>query len=318
MAGATADASQAPGPERGRRYVREHRRLLIAIAAAVPVLAVGALLLLRYLASYESTDDAQVDGNVSTIGARIPGTVVAVHVEDNDRVAAGAPLVELDPADYHVALEQAEANLEQARSERVAAARANNTVAQLDAQRAARLLREQTIPRSDYDSHRATADARAADVRAGLAAVQGAQAALDQARLDVDYTRIGAPVAGVVGQKAVNVGDRVQPAQELLAIVQVDHLWITANYKETQLKHMAPGQRADVHVDAFDQTFHGRVESLGGASGARFSLLPPENATGNYVKVVQRLPVRIRLDAGQPGLDRLRPGMSVEPKVWLR
>ena len=125
-------------------------------------------------------------------------------------------------------------------------------------------------------------------------------------------------MAGVVGQKVVNVGDRVQPAQELLAIVQVDDLWITANFKETQLRRMNPGQVAEVHVDALDQTFRGRVESLPGASGARFSLLPPENATGNYVKVVQRLPVRIALDPGQPNLDRLRPGMSVEPKVWLR
>ena len=123
---------------------------------------------------------------------------------------------------------------------------------------------------------------------------------------------------GIAGQKGVNVGDRIQPAQEVLAIVQVDNLWITANFKETQLRRMTPGQAAEVRVDALDRTFRGHVESLPGASGARFSLLPPENATGNYVKVVQRLPVRIALDRGQPDLDRLRPGMSVEPKVWLR
>jgi membrane fusion protein (multidrug efflux system) len=157
-----------------------------------------------------------------------------------------------------------------------------------------------------------------ASVRAREAAARAAQAALDQARLNLSYTHITTPVDGVVGEKSVNVGDRVQAAQELLAVVQIEDLWVTANYKETQLRRMHPGQRATVRVDALGRTFHGHVESMPGATGARFSLLPPENATGNYVKVVQRLPVRIRLDPGQAELDRLRPGMSVEPKVWLR
>ena len=299
-------------------FFRKHRRALPWIALGLVVAAVAGWLELRHLASFESTDDAQVDGNVSTIGARIAGTVVAVYVEDNERVGLGQPLVELDPTDYRVALRQAEANLEQARYQRLAEAQANSRIAKLDLTRSRRLVESGSLPPQDLDDHQATADSRAAEVSAAHAAVKVAQAALDQARLDVGYTEIAAPIAGIIGQKQVHVGDRVQPAQALMAVVQVDGLWVTANFKETQLRNMHPGQRVDVTVDALGQTFRGHVASLPGASGARFSLLPPENATGNYVKVVQRLPVRIDLEPGQPNLDRLRPGMSVEPKVWLR
>jgi membrane fusion protein (multidrug efflux system) len=282
------------------------------------VLVVLGVILRRYLGSFVSTDDAQIDANISSIGARIAGTVIAVHVEDNDTVRMGDPLVELDPADYQVALDQATANLAQARYHTLNEAKANNRLAQIDLERSRHLVQVGAVPVQDLDQHLATGRSQAAEVQAAAASVRAAQAALEQARLDLTYTRIAAPIAGIVGQKAVNVGDRVQPAQALLAIVQAGDLWVTANFKETQLQHMHPGQRADVHVDTLDQTFCGHVESMPGASGARFSLLPPENATGNYVKVVQRLPVRIRLDPDQPNIDRLRPGMSVEPKVWLR
>jgi membrane fusion protein (multidrug efflux system) len=301
-----------------RRFVRDHRRVVPLIVFAATGLGVITTFGLRYLASFENTDDAQIDGDASAIAPRVAGTVIAVHVQDNDRVEANAPLVELDPADYRVALAQAGANLEQARFQRLSEAEANARIAQLDLARSRRLVASASLAREDLDTRQATADARAAEVAAAHAAIDGAQAALDQARLNLGYTHIAAPVGGVVAQKHVSVGDRVEPAQELLAIVQVDDLWITANYKETQLRNMRPGQHADVHVDALGQTFRGHVESLPGASGARFSLLPPENATGNYVKVVQRLPVRIQLEPGQPNMDRLRPGMSVEPKVWLR
>jgi membrane fusion protein (multidrug efflux system) len=157
-----------------------------------------------------------------------------------------------------------------------------------------------------------------ANVTSHEAQIKAAQAALDQARLNLSYTHIVAPVNGIVGKKAVNVGDHVQPGQALFAIVQTDDLWVTANFKETQLERMYPGEKVKVSVDAFPGTLTATVESLPGASGAKYSLFPPENATGNYVKVVQRLPVRIKLDKGQPGLDRLRPGMSVEPKVYVR
>lgn len=281
-------------------------------------LVIGAVLVLRYLGSFATTDDAQVDGNISSIGSRIAGTVVAVHVEDNDRVRVGDPLVELDPVDYRVTLDQATANLAQARFHTLTEAKANNRLAQIDLERSRHLVDVGAVPVQDLDQRLAVGKSQAAEVQAAGANVRAAQAAVDQARLDLDYTRIAAPVAGIIGQKSVNVGDRIQAAQALLAIVQVDNLWVTANFKETQLRRMHPGQHANVHVDALDETFRGHVESLPGASGARFSLFPPENATGNYVKVVQRLPVRIRLEPDQTGLDRLRPGMSVEPKVWLR
>jgi len=160
--------------------------------------------------------------------------------------------------------------------------------------------------------------AQRASLAARQAAVLAAQAALERAKLDLEYTRVVAPFDGIVGRRAAEVGQHVSPDEPLFAVVDVNDLWVTANFKETQLEDIGPGLRATVTVDAFGDSFRGQVESIGAASGARFSLLPPENATGNYVKVVQRVPVRIRLDPGQPGLDRLRPGMSVEPKVWLR
>jgi membrane fusion protein (multidrug efflux system) len=301
-----------------RAFVRKHPRVLVAGAIVAAALVVAGLLLQRYLATFETTDDAQVDGNASAIAPRVEGTVIAVHVENNQRVARSDMLVELDPRDFRVALAQAQANLQQARAQRLAKAEANARIAVIDLARSRRLVASGSAPREDLDTRQSTADDRVAEVAASRAAVDGAQAALDQARLNLEYTQIAAPVDGIVAQKHVSVGDRVQPAQQLLAIVLVDDLWITANYKETQLRHMREGQRADVHVDALEQTFRGHIENLPGGTGARFSLLPPENATGNYVKVVQRLPVRIRLEPGQANLDRLRPGMSVEPKVWLR
>jgi membrane fusion protein, multidrug efflux system len=158
---------------------------------------------------------------------------------------------------------------------------------------------------------------RRASVEMRRAALDAAKAQLAQAELNLSYAKIIAPVAGIVGKKAIAVGDRVAPGQEVLAISQNQSPWITANFRETQLKAMHPGQSVDVHVDSIDVELHGTVESIGGATGSRFSVLPPENAAGNYVKVVQRIPVRIKLDPGQPGIERLRAGMSVEPKVRL-
>jgi membrane fusion protein, multidrug efflux system len=150
------------------------------------------------------------------------------------------------------------------------------------------------------------------------ASVAAAQAQANQATLNLEYTKIYAPVDGVIGDKQVQVGSQIAPGQEMFALTQTDDIWITANFKETQVQKMHQGQSVTIHVDALGQNFDGYVEALPGASGAVYSLLPPENATGNYVKVVQRLPVRIRFKSGQPGIDRLAPGMSVEPKVWVR
>jgi membrane fusion protein (multidrug efflux system) len=150
------------------------------------------------------------------------------------------------------------------------------------------------------------------------ASVAAAQAQANQAALNLEYTKIYAPVDGVIGDKQVQVSSQVAPGQEMFALTQTDDIWITANFKETQVQKMHQGQSVTIHVDALGQNFEGYVEALPGASGAVYSLLPPENATGNYVKIVQRLPVRIRFKSGQPGIDRLAPGMSVEPKVWVR
>jgi membrane fusion protein (multidrug efflux system) len=159
--------------------------------------------------------------------------------------------------------------------------------------------------------------ARRASVVSLHANLELARARARQAELNRGYAQVRTPVAGVVARKSVSLGDHVSVGQGLVAVAQVEDVWVTANFRETQLRRMHPGQRVRVHVDATRQDLSGVVESLGGATGSRVSVLPPENATGNYVKVVQRIPVRIRLDHGQAGLERLRPGMSVEPRVSL-
>jgi membrane fusion protein (multidrug efflux system) len=161
---------------------------------------------------------------------------------------------------------------------------------------------------------------KAAEAGVAVAAAQIAQrkAELDQAQLNLSYTTILAPVSGVVGRKAVEPGQNIAPGQQLMSIVNLDDIWVTANFKETQLKDMNVGQKVDIEVDANARVYNGRIERIAGASGARFSLLPPENATGNFVKVVQRIPVRIVIDPGQNEDRALRPGMSVTPKVHIR
>jgi membrane fusion protein (multidrug efflux system) len=153
---------------------------------------------------------------------------------------------------------------------------------------------------------------------AAEARVQQARATLAQAELNLQYATVKAPIRGVVSKKGINAGQVVQAGQPLLAIVQIDDVWVTANFKETQLRDMRPGQRAVISVDAYGREYKGKVDSIAGATGARFSLLPPENATGNFVKVVQRVPVKIVLDPGQDPEHLLRPGMSVTPTVYLK
>jgi membrane fusion protein (multidrug efflux system) len=159
---------------------------------------------------------------------------------------------------------------------------------------------------------------RQASVEQEQASLDSAQAQLEQAQLNLGYTKIVAPVAGVVMKRSAQIGTRVSPGQQLLTISQTNDLWVTANFKETQLLHMKFGQSVTIHVDALDRKFTGSVETIGGATGSMASVLPPENATGNYVKVVQRIPVRIKLDPNQEALDQLRPGMSVESTVHVR
>jgi membrane fusion protein (multidrug efflux system) len=300
---AHAEGPARPVEEQQRPKRKPSRKVRLAIAVGALVVAGAALAWWLHARQFESTDDAQVDADITAVSPRVAGTVTAVHVIDNQEVRQGDLLVELDPTDFRVALEQARASVQQAESK--------STFAKSQRVRAEQLLRGKTIPPDAYDQRTSAAGQE----QAGLLL---ARARLREAELALGYTRVSAPVAGLVGKKAVNVGDRVQPGTQLLMITQTQRQWVTANFRETQLKRIQPGQRATVHVDAIDVDFKGEVESVAGATGARYSLLPPENATGNYVKVVQRIPVRIRLDPGQPGLERLRPGMSVEPKVTVR
>ncbi len=156
-----------------------------------------------------------------------------------------------------------------------------------------------------------------AAVNSEEAAAKSQEVQVEKARLNLGYTKISAPVGGVVMKRSAEVGAHVAAGQQLLTIAQIDDVWVTANFKETQLRNLRPGQKALLHIDALKQDFQGYVEDIGGATGAITSVLPPENATGNYVKVVQRIPVRIRFNKNQKGLDRLRPGMSVEPEVRI-
>jgi membrane fusion protein (multidrug efflux system) len=154
-------------------------------------------------------------------------------------------------------------------------------------------------------------------VKSRQASAARQQTMVDQAVLNLSYTKIFAPVDGIIGKKNAEPGQQISAGQQLMADVPVGNIWVTANFKETQLKRMKPNQRVTLHVDSYGRDYEGLVESVAGATGARFSLLPPENATGNYVKVVQRVPVRIRFKEGQDPNHELRPGMSVDPKVWL-
>jgi membrane fusion protein (multidrug efflux system) len=412
-AAATTQASSKPLPTTERDFLRRPSPTAspgfrIGLAIAAIVLLVVVFFLYRYVTSYESTDDAQVDGHVNSISARISGHVVKLNVQDNQYVTAGTVLVEIDPADYQVAVDTAKADYQDAQASAVAAgvnvpivsvdtssqlsstqadvesaragiqaakqqleaakaqiiaAEANNVKAQDDVTRYKQLVDKQEVSQQQYDQAVAAAKADAAAVEAARAAADAAaqqvlqaqarlaqaeagwrsaqtaprqmavtqaradsaeanaakkKAALDQAQLNLQYTKIIAPVNGVVSDRTVEVGQNVSPGQELMKLIPLEDVWITADYKETQLREMKVGQPVTIEVDANGRKYKGKVDSIAGASGARFSLLPPENATGNYVKVVQRIPVKIVLDRDENKDHALRPGMSVEPKVWVR
>ena len=226
---------------------------------------------------------------------------VSQQLFDSTSATAEAQKAAVDSARSQIA--EAEAGVRVAES-KLAQARAGEDQARAEMQTA------QTGP-SQVTATKARASA--AEAKA-----QQARATLAQAELNLQYTAVKAPVRGIVSKKGINAGQVVQAGQPLFAIVQIDDVWVTANFKETQLKDMRPGQRAVVAVDAYGKEFKGKVDSIAGATGARFSLLPPENATGNFVKVVQRVPVKIVLDPGQDSEHLLRPGMSVTPTVYIK
>jgi membrane fusion protein, multidrug efflux system len=398
-----------PGTRRDAAPRKKARVLAIYVVVALIVIVAGVLLYL-YFASYESTDDAQIDGYIYPVSSRVPGYVVRVTADDNQQVQAGTVLVQLDPKDYDVALANSKATLANLRASSEAAkinvpltsvntssqlssaqadvenaqaglvgaerqfdaaqaslrqAEANDLKAQDDVTRYKPLAAQDEIPQQQYtqavDTQKATAaaieaakaSAAAAEQavaearsriaqteaelhyaetapqqvsvqqsrsRAAEAQAEQAQAALQQAELNLQYTTIVAPVTGIVGQRTVQPGQNVSPGQQLMTIVPLDsdNIWVTANFKETQLNYMRPGQPVKISVDTYSKTYDGHVLNIGGATGARYSILPPENATGNYVKVVQRIPVKIVFEKGQDPQHLLRPGMSVEPKVKVR
>jgi membrane fusion protein (multidrug efflux system) len=394
---------------------------IIAIIVVL-ILISGGYMFWLHLSKFETTDDAQVDGQVYAISSRISGHVIDVKVDDQQEVKAGDVLVILDPKDYEVAVAKARADLADAvatyqsnRSDvpitstntkstlttansarldasagvsgaerqlgaaraRLSTAQANVRVAQAnltkatqDVERYKQLVSKDEISKQQYDqavaaqaAAQATLDAQnalaaeatqnisvseqnvaqartrveqadaqiqsaltgpqqvlssEAKAQSAAAKVDEQRALLDQAELNLKYTTIVAPIDGIVGKKNVAIGQNIAAGQELMAVVPLDNLWITANFKETQLDKMRVGQPVKIKVDAYDRTYSGKIQRIAGASGARFSLLPPENATGNYVKVVQRIPVRIALDPGQNGDHLLRQGMSVTPSVQLQ
>jgi membrane fusion protein (multidrug efflux system) len=397
------ESIEEPRPRR-KRWHRSTKLLLLIGALG---LVAGGLAGWRYLSSYESTDDAQVDAHLHAVSARIRGHVTRVCVDDNEYVTQGTVLVEIDPTDYQVAVDQAKADLATAEAsaeslhidvpitttttsstldstaadveknraavagaeKQLTAARAqldqaqaNDVKAQHDLRRYQLLVDQEEVSRQTYDTALAAAKAAAATVNAAdanaeavrhsveqarseltsaqanhraaqtaprqvaatraralsaQATVEQKRAALEQAKLNLLYTRVLAPVAGQV-TKTVVPGLNVDPGQQLLTIVPLDDVWVTANFKETQLRHIHPGQRAEVYVDSTGRTYRGHIDSIAGATGPLFSLFPPENATGNYVKIVQRVPTKIVIEPGQNRDRLLRPGVNVAPKVYLR
>jgi membrane fusion protein, multidrug efflux system len=391
----------APPRKKGRR-----RFIVIGVVA---VLIVGALLFWWHSTYYEDTDDAQVDGHLIQISARVAGQVIKVNVDQNQFVQAGTLIAEIDPKDFEVSVQQdeaslasAEANYEAARVNipligvntsstlqsaasgvlssnstvkqaqgqldasiaQVAQADANNTKAQLDLTRYKPLVEKDVISKQQFDAAVASADASKAALEAAkanqiaaedavriakerviqsqadlksaqtrpdqlriqkakadqaAAQVEQARAELAQAKLNLSYTRIIAPVNGIITKKSLEVNQNVSVGQNLMTLVSLDDIWITANFKETQLRLMRPGQEVKIHVDAYGRDYDGKVTQIGGATGSVLSLFPPENATGNYVKVVQRIPVRIDLTDRNEDKDHLlRPGLSVEPTVRVK
>ena len=382
------------------------RTLLLLLVGVIEVGACG-VILWRHFSKYESTDDAQVDAHLYPVSARVRGHVICVNVDDNQYVEKGTVLVEIDPKDYEVAVDQARADLAtseataqslhidvpitatntssqlestaagvQSGSAGVVAAQkqlaamkaqleqneANNVKAQLDLERYRMLVAKDEVARQEYDNAVAAAKASAAAVEAAQANVEAARqsveqarsaltsaeathraaqtaprqvaatraralsaaatvkqkrAALAQAELNLGYTKIIAPVSGLVN-KTVVAGMNVEPGQQLLTVVPLQDVWVTANFKETQLRNIRPGQRVVFYVDSSGRTYNGQVDSIAGATGPLFSLFPPENATGNYVKIVQRVPVKIVIAPGENTDLQLRPGVNVVPKVYLR
>jgi membrane fusion protein (multidrug efflux system) len=409
--------SQDPAKDNGRlnRFLnglREHPSKVAVVVLALLAIVIVIGYLVRNAFLYEDTDDAQVDGHVMPLSARINGQVMKVNFVEGQLVHEGDLLAIIDPADFKIAVIQAEAaladaqasatssrwnvpitsvtvqsNLDSAQTAVVNAeaglraaehnhestkasltqVEANAAKSDADLERAKQLVAKEDISRQQFDQAVASATANRAGVASADAAVKGAEQAvrqaegkllqakadlrsaqtapqhvsliraqadaadaqvdqrraqLAQAQLNFSYTIIRSPVTGIIGKKSVEVGQNVSIGQEMLEVVPLNDIWVTANFKETQLGRMRPGQPVEINIDAYGRKWKGHVTNMGGGTGSVFSLLPPENATGNYVKVVQRVPVRIDFDrtAGQDfnAEGMLKPGLSVVPDVRVR
>jgi membrane fusion protein (multidrug efflux system) len=337
----------------------------IVIIAAI-IAAVWGFKTWSYSRSHESTDDAQVDGHIVPVLAKVGGYVTSVSVQENQHVKEGQVLVTLDDAEYKVKVAQAEADLSAAQGvagtnnttgqaeaqvqtatgqrgsldAQVIAAQAANTKAQADLARMEELAAKQIVSRQQLDAARAAAEAARAQllaaqrqvatagseistakagVRIAEGRLAGAKAALENARLQLSYTNITAPASGNVARKQVEIGQLISAGQPVMSVVADTGMWVTANFKETQLANIRVGQPVEFDVDAYGGcTAEGRVESLSGATGAKFALLPPDNATGNFTKVVQRVPVRIAVTKACADNRPLRLGLSVDVHVKTR
>lgn len=401
-------SGEAGEPAKGSaRSLSPRAKMVLGFTLLAGVIA--ALVWYIHSQTYETTDDAQIDGHINAVGSRIAGTVERVYVDDNDTVQAGQAIADLDTRELRIAEQQTgaqyaqalarlnaenpniilarnttQADIAQAESQlqdsqaaleaseqdqlnaasRLREAQATTVRDQRQADRYKQLFDKDETSRQELENYTATALAsaarlaaaqaalasaektvqerhaqldtqiahfsevsknapheiavRVADVESQKAGVDLARVERDKAELDLSFAHIVAPISGVVTQRSVEPGNHVAPGEQLLMLVDVSHLWVTANFKETQLRSMHPGCRAVIQVDALGRAFEGTIESMPAITGARASVLPPENATGNFVKIIQRLPVRIALRAGQADLDKLRPGMSVEAKVFLK
>jgi len=369
MASALETESTSPSPSQasrnGRSAAAEPDKPSSKKKIVLPIVGVLALILLfwafqkwSYGRTHQSTDNAQVDGHIVPVLAKVGGYVNTVTVSENDSVKAGQLLVQLDDDDYRVRLQQAQADLAaaeatgggggfsgQAQSQvqsaagqraaldaQIGAARANANKADLDLARARELADKQIISKQQLDAAQATAavahanllaaerqasaaggtvNTAEAGVRVANARTMAARANAANAQLQLDYTHITAPASGEVSRKQVEVGQLVAPGQPLMSIVADTGVWVTANFKETQLAKIRPGQPVEFEIDAYGGCVgEGKVASVSGATGAKFALLPPDNATGNFTKVVQRVPVRIAVTKPCAGNHPLRPGLS--------
>jgi membrane fusion protein, multidrug efflux system len=305
---------EQPSARRNAGHTRK-TKLLAAIGSIA--VAIAGFSYWLHARNFQSTDDAYTTTHVHEISARVAGYVQSVNVDDNQFVKAGQTLVVLDQRDFKVALDQAKAQTLQRRAD-VDQVQATFDRAKLDFDRAVDLFQRKVTAKSEFDSASATFKAATGALASAKANLVAAEAAQANAELQLSYTTIVAPADGVVGKKTVETGHRIQPGQALMAVVE-RNVWVLGNFKEPQLARMRVGQHVDVKIDLVPgHTFSAHIDSLQPGTGSTFALLPPDNATGNFTKIVQRVPVKIVFDSLGSYRDRLVPGLSCVPKIDLR